>query len=220
MAIIRIAHKYQAERIANAAGSRLRQFFTPNVIAELHGTAKTWRNFWFQKEQECGVEVPMDGATGVEVVSIARLLGYDDMLPLALLLCCDGDPLQLRNGIRHKDGTVAKLSDSDYLGCVRAIPALGQTLHGLGAEIIRQCARTAPAKGCECKRDLTAMWNGYSKESFSGPLMDGFVWFRWRSSPPNAYAKRAEGVCRKCLSRLMKTFDEVSLRKFSSCVCC
>ncbi|KAI1786576.1 hypothetical protein LXA43DRAFT_847572, partial [Ganoderma leucocontextum] len=122
-ATVRIAHKYQAERILKAAASRLRRFFTANVIAELHAqivTHKTWQSFWDQKQQECGVWVPMTGATGVEAVSIARLVGYDDMLPFALLLCCAADPLLLRNGVQREDGTISKLSDEDYLECIRA----------------------------------------------------------------------------------------------------
>ncbi|KAI1781969.1 hypothetical protein LXA43DRAFT_1105016 [Ganoderma leucocontextum] len=194
-ATIRIAHKYQAERILKAAASRLRRFFTANVIAELHAqivTHKTWQSFWNQKQQD-----------------IARLLGYDDMLPFALLLCCAADPLLLRNGVQREDGTISKLSDEDYLECIRAIPALvTRTLHMLGVETMHKCARTAPVKGCGCKNVLVAMGNAYLKEPFSGALADGFVWFRWRNSTPKAYADREQALCDKCFLRLMKTFDE------------
>ncbi|KAM5544912.1 hypothetical protein V8D89_001810 [Ganoderma adspersum] len=214
-ATIRIAHKYQAEQVLQAAGNRLRAFFTPSVIAELHSqsvTHKTWQSLWNQKQQECGVRIPMTGATGVEAVSIARLLGWDDILPLALLLCCScADPLQLRNGVQRGDGTVARLSDGDYLGCVEAIPELTRTLHMLGAGVMHECARPVPVRGCAtgaCKRVLTAMGNEYLMESFSGPLMDGFVWFQGKSSMPKAYAEYTQVVCDKSLLRMVNTFRE------------
>ncbi len=213
-ATLRIAHK----------GSRLCAFFTPDVIAELHtqsGTYKTWETFWAQKQRECGVRVPMDSATGVEAVNIARLLGYDGMLPLALLLCCDGDPLQLRNGVRREDGTVARLSDMDYVGCVQAIPALTRTLHMLGVEIMHECARTAVGScAIVCKKALVKMGSAYLKETFSGTLMDGFVGFLWRSPPPKAcldgYAPQV--ICDKCLLRLMKIFNQVSIQEVPHCI--
>ena len=163
------------------------------------------------------MSIPMTGATGVEAVNIARLLGWDDMLPLALLLCCScADPLQLRNGVKPSTrggGTVVRLSDGDYLGCVQAIPALNRTLHLLAVRVIRECVRTAPVRGCTtpgaCKKVLTAMGNGYLVESVSGPLMDGFVWFQYRSSMPKAYTEYAQAVCDKCFLRMVNTFREV-----------
>ncbi|PIL28401.1 hypothetical protein GSI_09552 [Ganoderma sinense ZZ0214-1] len=219
-ATVRIAHKYQAEQVLHAAGSRLRAFFTPDVIAELHAQTAThvpqdnvWESFWDRKQRECGVLVPMTGATGVEAVSIARLLGYDDMLPLALLLCCAcAEPLELRNGVRRADGAVVRLSDGDYLGCVQAAPALARTLHMLGAAVMHKCAQATPPGGTVthsvCKKVLVVMGNEYQKEPVSGPLLDGFVWFQWRRSLPKAYAEYAQAVCDKCFLRMVQTFRE------------
>ena len=58
---------------------------------------------------------------------------------------------------------------------------------------------------------LTATGNGYLMESFSCPLVDGFVWFQCRSSMPKAYAEYAQAVCDKCFLRIVNPFREVGV---------
>ena len=94
-ATIRIAHKYQADRLLALALTRLRRFFTPLDALVDCPTPHPWPDLWAQLEARAGLSVPMSGATGIEAVNLARLL-WDayavDLLPFALLLCCTDAP--------------------------------------------------------------------------------------------------------------------------------
>ena len=82
----------------------------------------------------------MTDAAGVEAVSVASLLGWKDMVLLR-----GPAPAVERghswSGVQREDGTVAKLSDGHYFGCIKAIPELTRTLHTLGAGSMHQCVR-------------------------------------------------------------------------------
>lgn len=122
-AIARIAHKYQAETVAADALDRIEQLFLPRP------TAKHWVKFvhpWDGSLAKAQVRYKLTLAPedAVQAVNLAHLFDKPLMLPLALYMCCLLDPLQLRNGVWRKDGTLERLSDEDFVRCINAIPIM------------------------------------------------------------------------------------------------
>ncbi|EIW58049.1 uncharacterized protein TRAVEDRAFT_103082, partial [Trametes versicolor FP-101664 SS1] len=118
-AIARIAHKYQAETVAADALDRIERLFLPRP------TAKHWVNFvhpWDGSLAKAQVRYKLTLAPedAVQAVNLAHLFDKSLMLPLALYMCCLLDPLQLRNGVWRKDGTLERLSDEDFVRCINA----------------------------------------------------------------------------------------------------
>ena len=91
-----------------------------------------------------------------EVANLARIIDRPRWLPIALYVCCLGDPSHLRDGITRDDGMVERLSDDDFARCVRALPLLGalcceteiRTLDPERPHTFRDCG----AKDGRCKK--------------------------------------------------------------------
>ncbi len=120
--VVRVAHKYQADRIVNAAADRIEKAFRYTPWLQDGGGPKKHAGKVTLTNSDVKITLPQDA---VEIVNLAHLIDRPAWLPRALHLCCSvGDLYQLRRGITRDDGEVECLSDDDHARCTRAMPLL------------------------------------------------------------------------------------------------
>ena len=100
---VRIGHKYQIEDLVQKSLEYLRQVY-PNDLDV----------YW--KANRAAMAKPLNA---IGVVNLARLTGALDLLPVALMECCQLES-GLVTGFRRGDGTVERLSDDDLELCFKA----------------------------------------------------------------------------------------------------
>ncbi|KAI0688690.1 hypothetical protein C8T65DRAFT_746473 [Cerioporus squamosus] len=124
ISVIRVAHKYQADRVVDAAAIYVEEEFTYSSLAcrRFDWWERNFQGTWevFPSHPQCFSSSP-DSITGrnirlrlqdaFEVVTVAHTTDRPKMLPLALYVCCMGTPAQPR------DGEVERLSEDDFARC-------------------------------------------------------------------------------------------------------
>ncbi|TBU37460.1 hypothetical protein BD309DRAFT_995090 [Dichomitus squalens] len=105
-ASIRLGHKYQLDRLVDAALAYLRRYYTTDY--------DTWHNI----HTHCKTH-PLSPVHAIGVVNLARLTGADDILPSALYACCTLEGPQLVEGFQREDGTPEVLSNADLARCIQ-----------------------------------------------------------------------------------------------------
>ncbi|KAI0750315.1 hypothetical protein C8Q80DRAFT_1270045 [Daedaleopsis nitida] len=115
-AILRIAHKYEAVEIVEAAYPRIEDAFVYHVQPR-----------WY-RYSKAGIDFKPEDA--FEFVNLARLVNKP-LPPAALFLCYACGLAKLRDGVARADGYIERLSEEDFERCIHAIPRL--------SEAYRQC---------------------------------------------------------------------------------
>ncbi len=198
-AICRIGHKYQATEAVDFASERILLFFQKACSDERLMSAG-WEDFWESHQRNVGIKVEL--ADAVEAINLARLLDQPGILPFAFYLCCVGDPLSLRNGVRREDGVLERLSDEDYVKCVCAMPQLlARCVH----DVRRLLAYYKNGHGrinCQaqrCQEAFRQMDADMDRVGYIGALLlDLFVPIAYRKVQPQAYLIHKNSLCSSC----------------------
>ncbi|PIL28387.1 hypothetical protein GSI_09538 [Ganoderma sinense ZZ0214-1] len=185
-AVIRVAHKYQAQEVLAAASDRLESFLIPGPGHWIDSPALSWEDRWTLGQRQCGIAFEAQDA--IEAVNLARLVDRPRMLPVALYLCCFVDPVRLRDGVARADGVVEKLSDEDFARCMRALPALAVECHATVSRSLNERGSVSPRLCSDCKKSpgLNVMLHEYLDNVMPGricPLSDLLVRVDRRSVP-------------------------------------
>ena len=137
-AYIRLGHKYQMSRLVDIAVDHLKTFYTSD--ASKYNLVRGEHDFW--------------GVSAIHVVTIARLIEDDFLLPVALLECCILNE-EIMDGFVREDGSVEHFSRDDFKLCFKARATLTRTSTQAYLEVFR----SARSSGCkdlsECRRALT-----------------------------------------------------------------
>ncbi|KAI0750314.1 hypothetical protein C8Q80DRAFT_1167412 [Daedaleopsis nitida] len=217
-AIVRMAHKYQAEEIVTAAACRLDTFFAKfsahaTLLIEICAVESRrkwnidWLTLWKWTEHVASVKVELSHAT--EAVNLARFLGRPAWVPFAIFLCCVGDPLHLRNGVRREDGELERLSDEDYMRCIRAIPVIREKSYQLVHDLLvsHHTSLFSPLSSCTQKQHCQAIFKEIVSEFkeerfFPQALTDIHVRLSCWSRLPEAIRRKRSDICPACWVRL------------------
>ncbi len=210
--VIRIAHKYEADKLVDAALSRLESFLVPRP-GHWTESAAAWEERRDLGQAQCGISFePRDA---ISAVKIAMLLDKPLMLPLAFYECCLlEDVLSLRNGVGRlgeEDGTLDKLNDTNYRRCILALPLLSRQVHASVLRVL-EAGMTGPTTHCllggNCKELTRHMFMSHAKDDEPSPLHDLFVRLDRRTPPPPAFLAREGALCQPCLDRLLSLSEE------------
>lgn len=109
-ACVRIAHKYQMERLMEACISHLKSYYTSDL--------ETWQQRCYQEYDQ--VFLPgFSHPHAIGVVNLAHLTGESSLLPTAFLQC---HTLQERifDGFERADGSYEGLALADLKRCIKA----------------------------------------------------------------------------------------------------
>ena len=216
--IIRIAHKYEADGILQAATSRLESFLLACRPGHWLHSAAPWEERWDLGQQQCGIAFDLKDA--VAAVNIVRLIEKPLLLPLALYLCClTDDVLSLRDGVRrageHPEADVRDtLGDADFRCCVLALPVLSHQCHASVLRVLRAAmARTESFAQCRlrgaCKGWIQEMFMDHAaRDDGACRLDDLFVRLDRRVAPPAAFVQRSGALCPPCMERLLALSEE------------
>lgn len=205
--MIRIAHKYEADAILDAALSRLESFFVPGPGHWLDADpAASWDARLETGQQQCCLTLePEDAFAAAE---LARLTCRPRVLPVALFLCCLCDPRLLRHGTRRAvDGKVAALDDADFARCVRA----GETLRAEGRTVVHRAmgayVEAHWAATCKCRKVVDAMFREHARDEGLCTLEDLFVRVDKRTTPPAAWKHHGDlcGTCKQDILERLET---------------
>ncbi|KAM5544902.1 hypothetical protein V8D89_001800 [Ganoderma adspersum] len=232
--IIRIAHKYQAQEILDAASDRLANFLVPGPGHWIDATTLSWKERWELGQKQCSITFEPKDA--IEAVNLAHLIENPLILPVGFYLCCLMDPIQLRDGVARADGVLEKLSDRDFARCMRTIPVLATRCHGTVLRLLNVCCSAAPHGCSRCGTKFGGMLDRYIetiniKQEHIPPLSDllvradrrvtpASVWSRNTlcsacddSSPLNSFGEECVKT-RKCLSKYfaIEGMDEVDFK--------
>ena len=148
----------------------------------------------------------------ISILKTLREIDGDDLIPVALYLCCQLEPRFLLKGHRRSDGSVAKLSNEDIELCLN-----------LREDMVRESARMAmrlfaeaPDPSCRCHAVINEIYmdiiNGnYEDIPRTSPL--GPYW-RWHIDMEEMGSpQRHRRICSSCARSLR---DRKSTRLNSS----
>ncbi|TFK84641.1 hypothetical protein K466DRAFT_553255 [Polyporus arcularius HHB13444] len=217
--VVRVAHKYQADRVANAAADRIEKAvdYAPwtqdGRDLEKHAPGKiTLLN--------AGVKItlPQDA---VEVVNLARIINRRAWLPHALHLCCSvGDLDILRRGITRDDGQVEALSEDDHARCKRAVPLLEalccetalRTYDPSNKYLFRRCT----AKAGLCEGVMKGLLVAFALKGIQADILN----ISCENARYDSSYRRHVGFCPQCHGWMLehvKSLDRMAIRKLPAC---
>ncbi|KAI1795381.1 hypothetical protein LXA43DRAFT_882046 [Ganoderma leucocontextum] len=125
-ACIRLGHKYQLDHIVDEAMTFVRKAYPKDFASYLERST-------LHPEQAIGV------------VNLARLIGADDVLPLAIVDCCALSGTDLIQGLVRADGTREVLSSHDLALCFDAKGSLIRE----NARRLRRVTEFKPSRECD-----------------------------------------------------------------------
>ncbi|KAM5535545.1 hypothetical protein V8D89_010789 [Ganoderma adspersum] len=112
-ALARLGHKYQLDNIVAGVCGRLATVFSLDS-----------NNFNPCGWEKAPLPINIAMADAVEALNLFRLLGREDMIPVALYACCQLSVTTLIPGIKRADGTCEQLSSDDLQLCLAGREAL------------------------------------------------------------------------------------------------
>ncbi|KAI1792054.1 hypothetical protein LXA43DRAFT_358848 [Ganoderma leucocontextum] len=191
-AATRLAHKYTVSVVLSEATLRLQQLFPPTF------------DIWEATEDVRVAAERVRPQDAVEAVNLFRTLGSagkaDDMLPIALYLCCQLAPGELLRGHHRADGTLERLSIDDVELCWKLRETLSEKAAEMTEQLYRRVAGSADAekKKCKCFNafEKSVPWKSLKEARGGDPL--------GRMLRDGIEAEKEKGfkLCDKCLSTL------------------
>ena len=164
-AYARLGHKYEIDHLVDSCLAFLKDHFTDDL------------NKWCEHAQYVPLRFKARHAIGV--VNIARLFECEQILPIALAVCCTLDPKVLMRGFKRADGTREALSRDDLLRCLQAKQALLK--HASTALHIAFLPSFTFTPGCdtptECQSALQNMYRWFVVDG--GLFMDVHPFHKW-----------------------------------------
>ena len=118
-AYVRLGHKYQMSHVL-AQGMR---YLQDHFVSDF----QKWCDKRPQWTTRGGYVPPcFEPIHAIGVVNSARLAGWNNILPTALVICCSLAPQELLSGFERKDGSFERLSHEDLMRCLAAKSVLMQ----------------------------------------------------------------------------------------------
>ncbi|TBU45385.1 hypothetical protein BD309DRAFT_1017834 [Dichomitus squalens] len=183
--VIRLAHKYQCEKLLGSCVDYLKRFY--------HDNFEAWRD-----STTCITPPNLERIHAIGVVNLARLLGQDKMLPGALMACCLLET-GIVDGFEREDGTRETLSNEDLARCMvgraKLLEANVQaTLRILHPEVHEDCMRRDT-----CGEVLLKLL----KTLEEGTVLYSFRW-DWTWTAYVEWADTRRELCPRCFEMLGK----------------
>ncbi|RDX48949.1 hypothetical protein OH76DRAFT_1351594 [Lentinus brumalis] len=177
---IRTGHKYQIDHLVHESLRHLRQIYPDDIDVYL----KSGRSAMAKRMSHIGV------------VNLARLTGAHDLLPIALMDCCQMESTLVR-GYRRRDGTFERLSDGDLQLCFKAKGKLIEAR----AQLVYQLLSPGPSKDCpftKCKDEVDRC-----RDSLASGVVSGLCTPTPLSSWTTIIKSKSPDLCMVCRNELI-----------------
>ncbi|KAH9849255.1 hypothetical protein C2E23DRAFT_888437 [Lenzites betulinus] len=198
-ALVRMANKYDMDRIRNAAIWRLRKFFTNKF--------STWAAY--EAEFYHNPHSPLTPVEIIEAVNILRDCGPIDMLPVALYLCAGLEIPTILRGAAHPDGRIEMLAVDDVERCLVGREKLEARSADFNNMLLHSKLSSPPLTGwsssssCEtstCYSSFNAKWKKAAKTSNSQTAIQrrGQFLALFKTPKDRDPASRSSHMCTSC----------------------